>query len=443
MLKEFKLPDLGEGLKEGTLVEWKVAEGDTITADQVVAEVETDKATTPLPSPFAGKVVKLHGSPGQTIPVGAVLITVETTAAGAPAAKPAPAAATPAPATPAPARTTTPAPAVAPTPAARPAPAPVVATATVNPMDILAAPATRRLAREKGIDLRQVKGTGPGGRITQEDVLAYASRPSGVPALEIIDTPTGEGGMVGMPRPVLPDFSPYGQVERQRVTAIRKRIVQKMTLSTQITASVTLSDEADVTDLETLRQQSKPAAEKLGIKLTLMPILVKAVAAALKQFPVVNASYDDDKQEIVFKKYYNIGIAVDSPQGLLVPVVRDADRRPMGDIAKEISGLAELVRTGKITAEQMRGGTFTITNVGAIGGLNFTPVINWPEVAILGLGRLNPKVVMADDGEFDNRKMLPLALTFDHRIIDGADAARFLNQVRQYLENPLMLLLDI
>ena len=452
MPKEFKLPDLGEGLKEATLVDWKVKEGDVVKAEQDIAEVETDKATTPLPSPYAGKIVKLHWKAGDTVPVGAALVTIDDGGAAAPAAqvKAAPAAKT---APTAPAQT---APAAKPdgkaaapvtlartdTPKAepKPAPAPVVAAAPAGP--VLAAPSTRRIAREKGIDIRQVKGTGPGGRVTNEDIMSFASRPGGVPAAEIIDQPAGDTLIGGFPRPMLPDFSPYGEVDRQKASPIRKRIAQKMMVSEQVTCSVTHMDEADITALETHRQGAKAAAEKRGVKLTLLPYIIKAVIAALKQFPTFNSSYDDDKQEMVFKKYYNIGIAVDSPQGLLVPVLHNADRKTMGQLAQELVGLAESARTGKITAEQMRGGSFTITNIGAIGGLGFTPVINWPEAAILGLGRMHERLVM-DGEEIENRKFLPLCLTFDHRIIDGADGARFTNVVRQYLENPLLLVMDM
>jgi pyruvate dehydrogenase E2 component (dihydrolipoamide acetyltransferase) len=309
-------------------------------------------------------------------------------------------------------------------------------------LPVLAAPATRRIAREKGIDIRLVKGTGPGGRVTSEDLMAFASRPGGVPAEEMLEPAHMEGAPLGIQRPKLPDFTPWGQSERKKASPIRIRIAQRMSISTQVTAAVTLSDEADITDLEEMRQQAKPAAEKLGVKLTLMPYVVKAVACALKKHPILNTSYDDDTQEIVYKSYYHIGIAVDSPQGLLVPVIRDADHRPMYDIASDIVQLAEAARTGKVTREQMQGGSFTITNVGAVGGLSFTPVINWPEVAILGTGRLFDRLAMVGE-DVENRKILPLSLTFDHRIVDGADGARFMNTLRSYLENPLMLLLDV
>jgi pyruvate dehydrogenase E2 component (dihydrolipoamide acetyltransferase) len=463
--KEFKLPDLGEGLKEGTLVGWKVKEGDNVAAEQAIAEVETDKATTELPSPFAGKVTKLHYKPGDVIPVGKVIMTVEAEGAAAPAAKapakaapakPAPAAAkaAPAPAKPAPVPAKA-APAPAAPVAKAPAPAPAApaapqrslpaAAAVLNPSTILAAPATRKLAREKGVELKNVRGTGPGGRVTQEDVLSFVS--GGARALDDVMAPIathgGEGNGLTFPRPMLPDFSRFGESERKPASPIRRRIVQAMTISSQVTAAVTYTDEADITALEQFRVDAKDITKERGIKLTSLAVVAKACAAALQRFPDFNASYDDDKQEVVYKKYYHIGIAVDSPAGLLVPVLRHADHRPISELATEIVSLAEAARTGKIQREQMQGGTFTITNIGVIGGLSFTPVINWPEVAILGLGRIQERLAFDKDGKtVIAKKMMPLCLTFDHRLIDGALAARFVNAVKEYLENPLLLLMD-
>lgn len=461
--KEFKLPDLGEGLKEGTLVSWKVKEGDTIAAEQAIAEVETDKATTELPSPYAGKVTKLHYKPGDVIPVGKVILTVEAEGSSgpatkapakaapvkaAPAAKAAPVTAKPAPAPVAPA----PVPAaplakIAPATAAPSAPQRTLpaAAAVLNPSTILAAPATRKLAREKGVELKNVRGTGPGGRITQEDVLSFVS--GGGRAMDDLMAPItmhgGEGNGMTFPRPMLPDFTRFGESERKPASPIRRRIVQAMTISSQVTAAVTYTDEADITALEQFRVDAKDITKERGIKLTSLAVVAKACAAALQRFPDFNASYDDDKQEVVYKKYYHIGIAVDSPAGLLVPVLRNADHRPISELATEIVSLAEAARTGKIQREQMQGGTFTITNIGVIGGLSFTPVINWPEVAILGLGRTQERLAFDKDGKtVIAKKMMPLCLTFDHRLIDGALAARFVNAVKEYLENPLLLLMD-
>ncbi|HQR41841.1 MAG TPA: 2-oxo acid dehydrogenase subunit E2, partial [Gemmatales bacterium] len=253
----------------------------------------------------------------------------------------------------------------------------------------------------------------------------------------------GEGTGLTFPRPMLPDFSRFGESERKPASPIRRRIVQAMTISSQVTAAVTYTDEADITALEQFRVDAKDITKERGIKLTSLAVVAKACAAALQRFPDFNASYDDDKQEIVYKKYYHVGIAVDSPQGLLVPVLRNADHRPISELATEIVSLAEAARTGKIQREQMQGGTFTITNIGVIGGLSFTPVINWPEVAILGLGRTQERLAFDKDGKtVIAKKMMPLCLTFDHRLIDGALAARFVNAVKEYLENPLLLLMD-
>lgn len=253
----------------------------------------------------------------------------------------------------------------------------------------------------------------------------------------------GEGGGLTFPRPMLPDFTRFGDSERRPASPIRRRIVQAMTISSQVTAAVTYMDEADISALEQFRKEAKEITKERGIKLTSLAVVAKACAAALQRYPDFNASYDDDKQEVVYKKYYHIGIAVDSPQGLLVPVLRNADSRPIAELAQEIVGLAEAARTGKIQREQMQGGTFTITNIGVIGGLGFTPVINWPEVAILGLGRTQERLAFDKDGKtIIAKKMMPLCLTFDHRLIDGAAAAHFVNAVKEYLENPLLLLMD-
>lgn len=435
MPSEIRLPDLGEGLTEAVLVDWKVKEGEVVKTDQVVAEVETDKATAPLPTPRGGKIARLHWKPGDTIPVGGVLITFEATES---LADTRPAAAAPAKAQAAPVSRPT----VAPSPLRPPALIPP-RSAPDRDRPVLAAPATRRLARERGVDIRQVHGTGPGGRVTPEDVLAFASSPArrqggDGPIVEVV--PLGENALT-LQRPMLPDFSQWGQVERQKASPIRKRIAQRMTLSAQITAAVTHMDEADITLLEEHRQQAQKRAEEKGVKLTLLPFAIKAVVAALQRFPSFNASYDDDKQEIVFKKYFHIGVAVDSPLGLLVPVVREANRKTVLEIARDIITLARKARDGKLSADEMRGGSFTITNIGAIGGTAFTPIINWPEVAILGLGRTQERPALRE-GQLVNQKKLPLMLTFDHRVIDGAEAARFMNEVKQNLENPVLLMLE-
>jgi len=446
MAKQFKLPDLGEGLHEATLVSWKVREGDHVAADQVLAEVETDKATTELPSPFAGRIVKLHWKPGDSIPVGSVLVSYESDPAPSAGVSPAGRAGVTVEAqravkTAARIEAASAEPTAASTDGAN---GKKRGTADAPARPVLAAPATRKLAREHGIDIANVPGTGPGGRVTPEDVLSYVAakaggRAGGVPLPEEAEPPAA--GLLSLTRPAMPDFSAFGPVEKQAANAVRRRIAQRMTVSARVTATVTHADEADITSLEENRRLAKPLAEEKGIKLTLLPYVVKAVAAALKHWPLFNASYDEEKQEITIKKYVHIGIAVDGPQGLLVPVLRDADHKSVAELAREIAHLAQKVRDKKIAAEDMRGGTFTITNIGAIGGTFFTPVINWPEVAILGLGRLHDRPALRDNA-LVHRKILPLCLSFDHRLIDGADAARFVNEVKQFLENPLLLLLE-
>ncbi|GBD36150.1 Dihydrolipoyllysine-residue acetyltransferase component of pyruvate dehydrogenase complex [bacterium HR36] len=453
MLREFILPDLGEGLHEATLVSWKVKEGDIVQADQPLAEVETDKATAELPSPFSGRIVKLHFRAGERVPVGAVLVTFDVAEAGMAAATPA-----------GPAPTAAQASGTKPSPSATPR---TVAAATPSRPDgqraagearpILAAPITRKIAREHGIDLAEVPGTGPGGRITTEDVLAYIAarqggrRPVAAPVQETAVEATPPTAVAAAPaavappatgvaRPPLPDFAHWGPVERQPASAIRMRIAERMTLASLLPATVTHADEADITLLEQARAQAKTLAESQGVRLTLLPYVVKAVVAALKRWPLFNASYDEQRHEIIVKKYYHIGIAVDTPQGLLVPVVRDADRKTVLQLAQEMAHLAERARQGKLSAEEMRGGSFTITNIGSLGGTFFTPIINWPEVAILGLGRIQERWTLAADKPA-LRKVLPLCLSFDHRLLDGADAARFVNDLRQFLENPATLLL--
>jgi pyruvate dehydrogenase E2 component (dihydrolipoamide acetyltransferase) len=396
MLREFKVPDLGEGLHEAVLVNWLVREGDEIRADQPLAEVETDKATSQLPSPFGGRVACLHFRPGDRMPVGAVAVSLDDNGL--------------------------------PTPA------------TLTLRKVLAAPATRQLARQHGVDITAIKGTGPGGRITQEDVLSFAAAQARSKPLELHipfdDLESPERG--GQPIPQLPEFKAWGDVERRPITPIRQRILQRLTLATQIPVSVTLSDEADVTMLEDCRNDLNSRRQANEGRSSLLVWSIRAAVQSLLRSPIFNSSYDDARREIVYKKYINIGVAVDTPQGLLVPVIQNADRLGPTEMSIRLNELADRARQGKLKAEEMRGGTFTITNVGSIGGLFFTPIINWPEVAILGIGRCREQLRMVN-GAVALRISLPLCLCFDHRIMDGADAARFLNDIKNRLENPLLL----
>ncbi|MCG8407605.1 MAG: 2-oxo acid dehydrogenase subunit E2 [Phycisphaerales bacterium] len=445
-----------------------IQQGDTVTEDQMVMEVETDKAAVELPVPYAGVVTQLNVEAGATVSVGDVLLVVD--AAGAAAEKPAE------------------------TKAAEPelkaasAPAQSVrheqtasqavggdgrvatsrtATITEPPPHatgpIPAAPAIRRYAREQGIDLRQVHGTGPGGRIVREDVERYAiAGPTGsgvapspatpaqpapaTPGQPIPATPgqpipaTPAQPIPAMPSEPLPDFSQWGPVRREKVAQIRKTIARQMVKSWTI-PRVTHGDEADITDLEAFRKEHGAVMIEQGVKLTLTAFILKAVAGALRQFPQFNSSYDEAAGDIIYKDYVHVGVAVDTPKGLMVPVVRDADRKGLMTISKELKEVADRAREFKLDISEMRGGTFTLTNVGALGGTFATPMINSPEVAILGMGKLIRKPMVKGEDEIVIRKMLPLFLSFDHRVIDGADGARFTSTIISFLENPLNLLL--
>mgnify|MGYP001417496138 CR=1 FL=1 len=456
MGKEFKLPDLGEGIHEAQVVNVMISEGDTVKADQMIMEVETDKAAVELPVPFAGKVLKLNVKQGDTVKVGQVLLEV---GGDGEAAAPKPKAAE----APAPKAATAPTAAVGKAPApsgdGRPTAPAYAAVASGPPAHaegpIPAAPAVRRYAREKSIDLRQVHGTGPGGRIVKEDVerfelagptgtgAPYAPpRPASAPQTQTESrpsaAPSSAPAVAGLGDP-LPDFSQWGPVRREKVAQIRKTIARQMQKAWTL-PRVTHGDEADVTDLEAFRKEHGEVMAKQGVKLTITAFLVKAVAGALRQYPAFNSSYDDAAGEQIFKDYVHIGIAVDTPKGLMVPVLRDMDRKGLMTISKEMKEIAERAKDFKLGIDEMRGGTFTVTNVGALGGTFATPMINYPEVAILGMGKLQEKPVVRN-GQIVVRKMLPLFLSFDHRVIDGADGARFVKTVISFLENPLNLLL--
>lgn len=445
---EFKLPDLGEGVHEGQIVSVLVKEGDTIAEYQPMLEVETDKAAVEIPSPKAGTVVKLNAKQGQVVKVGEVLVVIDEAGGSAkPAAAPAAKAAAPAPAKPAPAAAAPaprPAPAPAATPArvvpeapARPAAVAVAPAARVGPVP--AAPVVRKLARELGVDINVVPGSGPGGRILRDDVQSFAAggmapvaRVDGAPGAPLTD--------FTIPTEALPDFSQYGPVRREPVSQIRKTIARQMTRAWLNVPRVTHGDIVDITELERNRKKLNEGLRPGQTKLTITAIILKAVAAGLKEFPAINASFDAQTNEMIFKDYIHIGCAVDTPRGLIVPVVRDVDKKSLPQVAKDLFEVSERVKTGKMDVNKdLRGATFTVTNVGALGGTMSTPMVNYPEVAILGMGKaaLQPMVV---EGQIVPRLMLPLFMSFDHRVIDGADAARFMREVMSSLENPLRLI---
>ena len=457
MPTEVKLPNLGDGIDTGDVLEVLVKEGDTIAKDQGIIEIETGKATMQVPSVAAGKIIKIHVGAGQTIPVGATLLTLEGAEAPAKAATPAspkPAAAPPA-AAPPPEKAAKPAPAPQPPapssepptatqPAPKPAPEPKPApsqpsapspqsTATLaeptHDGNVAAGPAVRRFAREVGVDLARVTGSGPSGRITREDVLTVvrqASQTAAASPAKTSSTATARDA--------------WGPIRQERMPKIRKVIAAKMHESWTTAPRVTNFDDADVTDLEKIRVSSKEDYAKKGIKLTSLPFVIKAVASALKNHPAINAALDLEHEQIIYKEYVNIGIAVDTERGLVVPSLRSADQMSVADVARSLSQLSDNVRDGSFSVADLQGSTFTISNLGAIGGTYSTPIINTPEVAILLVGRSRKLPVVVDD-EIAIRLMMPLSLAYDHRLVDGATAARFLNDVIDYLEAPSRLLL--
>ena len=456
----FNIPNLGDGIQGGDVLNVLVKVGDTVAKDQGVLELETDKATIEVPSSVAGTVKEIKVKAGDKVAVGqAVLVLTGGAAEAAPQAA-APAAAAPAAEAPAAPASTAPASAGAanapsfggkPTAAggksggpaevvdfnrgARPAAAatapsapPAVDTRPAAP----AAPSVRRLARQLGLDIHGVSGSGPGGRISTDDVLAHAK--------QVITSPRSGGGAA--PAIVLPDFSKWGPVERQPMRAIRRKTAEHMVASWTSVPHVTQHDKADVTDLEALRQKFGKGLEAQSKgKLTVTAVALKVAAAALKAFPQVNASVDMAGEAVILKQYVHVGVAVDTDRGLLVPVIRDVDKKSVLELAVELGQLAEKARTGKLSLDEMQGGCFTITNLGGLGGTAFTPIVNQPEAAILGMSRSRMEPVW-QDGQFVPRLMLPLSLSYDHRIVDGADGIRFLRYIVDRLEHPFLLSLQ-
>ena len=428
MAREFKLPDLGEGLTEAEIVKVLVAEGDAVQEDQPVLLVETEKAQVELPSPFGGRVAKVHVRAGERVKVGAVLFSFEIDRAGG--GEPPP------PAPPMRGSATLPS-----SPPAAPAGAPPAAT-----------PATRRLAREIGVDLATVKGSGPGGRITDADVraVAGAERDTAERNTKVAEPPVGGTGGDGSPPPArsiqrelppLPRFEQWGPIEREPLRGVRRRSAEHLALAWSVIPHVTQHDEADITALEALRRRHQARVKEWGGELTLTVLLVKAAAVVLQANPRFNASLDHQSSELVLKRYYHIGVAVDTEHGLVVPVLRDVDKKRVRDLAVELPRLAGRTRDGKATLDDLRGGTFTVTNTGALGGTGATPIINYPEVAILGVGRAREMPVVRD-GQVVVRLILPLSLAFDHRVVDGMAAARFGADLVRLLQDPERLLLE-
>jgi pyruvate dehydrogenase E2 component (dihydrolipoamide acetyltransferase) len=428
---EFKLPEVGENIEQGDVVAVLVSVGDQVEADQPVLELETDKATIEIPVTVGGVVKEIHVSQGEQAAVGQVVLTIETTDA----AKSTPAEAPPEPVEQKEEPPAQAAPEKGAAPEAEEWPVQHEISDKVSPdlarSHVPAAPNLRRLAREIGVDIARVEGTGPGGRITMDDVKKAARERAAGPAAPTQVQETS-----------LPDFSQWGQVEREPMSNVRRATAEHVSGAWNSIPHVTQFDRADIQELEQLRKRFGPKVEEAGGKLTVTAILVKVLAAALKAFPKFNASLDMVNQEIIYKQYYHIGIAVDTERGLLVPVIRDVDRKNILELSVELTEVAEKARNRKLALEDMQGGCMSITNLGGIGGTNFTPIVNAPEVAILGVarGRVEP---VYRDGQFEPRLMLPLALSYDHRLIDGADAARFLRWIVQALEDPVSMSLQV
>ncbi len=444
---EFKLPDLGEGIHEGEIVEVLVSVGDQVEDGQPVLIVETDKATAEVPAPVTGTVHEIRVKPGQTVHVGDVLMVFLKEGESGKAPKAPPPAAKPE-------EKREPRPAaqkeekagrvaevsenaVGKTEAEKP-PAPEAPAAPAEG-PVPAAPSTRHLARELGVDLRQVRPSGPGGRVTSEDVRAYAEgakKPAAAP-----EAPPEEEVKPAAPpeAPPLPKFDQAGQIERVPLRSVRRATAKHLALSWSQIPHVSHMDVADVTELEEFRLKYKKQVEDRGGALTFTIFMLKAAAAALKRFPRFNSSLDMEAEEIILKHYYNISVAVDTDRGLVVPVIRDVDRKSIIDLAIELKQIAGKARQSKTSLDDLAGGTFTITNIGPLGGTSFNPIINYPQVAILGMAQARLQPVVKGD-EHSNRivarLMLPLIITFDHRVLDGADAARFLTAIIESLENP-------
>ncbi|MDU2241005.1 MAG: 2-oxo acid dehydrogenase subunit E2 [Paenibacillus sp.] len=423
---EYRFPELGEGLHEGEIIKMHVKPGDKVTDEDIIMEVQNDKAVVEVPCPVNGTVLEVFGKDGAVFRVGDVVAVIDAEgdlpeqAAAPEQAHDAPKSA---------------------------ASAPAAAAAPVAPnREILATPSVRKYAREQGVDLSLVPGTGKAGKITREDVdnfkkggaTAAAPAQAEAPAQAAAPAAAAKAPAAAAPTAISTD----GEEERVPFKGIRKAISNAMVKSAYTAPHVTIMDEVDVTELVAFRTRMKPIAEKKGIKVTYLPFIVKALVAASRQFPALNASIDEVNNEIVYKKFYNIGIATDTDNGLIVPVIKDADRKSIWMIAEAIKDLAARGREGKLAANEMRGSTISITNIGSAGGMFFTPIINYPEVAILGTGRISEKPVVKN-GEIVVAPVMALSLSFDHRLIDGATAQNFMNYIKQLLANPELLVMEV
>ena len=424
----FELPDVGEGVVEAEVVDWKVAIGDQVATDQPLCEITTDKAQIEIASPKSGTITKLYGDPGDIIRVHTPLCEIDESGAPAVAAQKAK--------SPKPTPTNgASAPIAAPPIAAPPIAAPVAAPAqSAQPASIpdsrgqtKATPAVRRRAREDDIDIHRVPGTGPGGRVTHADLDAFQ---------------TGGQAPMAVAPPALPQVTPSGAEERIKILGIRRKIAEQMVKAKHIAPHFTYVEEVDATRLVDFRTRLKAIAEQRGIKLSYIPIMMKMCSIAFRSFPNVNANMDEERFELVVKGDHNIGISCDTPNGLFVPVIKNVEQKSILQIAAELQDLLERTRNGKAQLHELKGGTFTITSVGSIGGAFATPILNVPEVAILGMNQIKDRAVVID-GEITIRKMMFLSPSFDHRVIDGAVGARFVAHLKQIIESPEHLLLEL
>lgn len=435
---EYRFPELGEGLHEGEIIKMHIKPGDKVTDDDIIMEVQNDKAVVEVPCPVNGTVQEVFAKDGQVCRVGEVVAIIdaegdipeqeghaeEQSAQEADAAKgsadtqSSPAANAPA--------------------DAKDGEASGSAPAAPN-KDVLATPSVRKFAREQGVDIAQVQGSGNNGKVTREDVEAFKNGGGQAAAPAAEQTSQSKEAA---PAAASAAVDTRAEEERVPFKGIRKAISNAMVKSAYTAPHVTIMDEVDVTELVAFRTRMKPIAEKKGTKVTYLPFIVKALVAACRQFPALNAMIDEENNEIVYKKYYNIGIATDTDNGLIVPVIKDADRKSIWMIADSIRDLAGRGRDGKLSANEMRGSTISITNIGSAGGMFFTPIINFPEVAILGTGRISEKAVVKN-GEIVAAPVMALSLSFDHRIIDGATAQNFMNYIKQLLANPELLVMEV
>ncbi len=436
MAFEFHLPDIGEGVVEGEIVAWKVKVGDVVLMDQPIVEIMTDKATVEIPSPRAGRIAKINYADGQICPVGQVLLVIDEAggkaAAAAPEHSPAPQL-----------QIAGHLPESLPTASGT---APTVAIpvidATVDRTRTLATPATRRIARQLGITIDRVPATGKRGRVTTDDVRSFATAPASVAPI-VAQLAPAPAAAIAPSRAFAPiAIANAGAEERIPLRGVRKKVAEAMTRSKQTAAHFTYVEEIDMTELVALRARAKGRAAERGTKLTYLPFICKAVVSGLKKWPMLNASLDESTQEIVRKKYYHLGIAAQGPQGLAVSVLRDADRRSIFELSREIERLGEAVRAGTATRDELTGSTFTISSLGKLGGVLATPIINFPEVAILGVHKIDEKPAVRG-GQIVIRQLMNLSISVDHRLADGWDGAMFLQDVKELLEDPTTMFMEM